>query len=194
MPFTPAYAAPPEKEKGQYKFSLIRVLVIGVMLSILVAICLCLHHTAFVALEKGLINGEHKNSAWIATEIGYMLPFVVICIFQYAVYVKHDRQNGIVQKEMAWQLVVAMTLTYAVLLPIAIHISDAQLSLRLAADAVMETTEGNVERSIMMEIAEWFIRLAVPMLLLWIFHASKAKSEITPLAPSDTTPERTTQS
>lgn len=191
MPFTPAYVAPTQKERGQYSFSWLRILVIGVMLSVLVACCLYLHHTAFVSLQQGLTDGEHKNSAWIAGEIGYMLPFLVICIFQYAVYHKHDRHNGILQKEMAWEIAIVTLLTYAVLLPVVYHISHSQLVLQLAADGIVSKNAGDVYQTLFMDLAEWFLRLTVPLMLLLVFHIIKARSEIKypemPATPTTTT-------
>ena len=183
MPFTPAYVSPKEAPKGTYRFSWVRVIAIGLMLFILTSLCLYLHHTAFVAVQQGLTDGEHKNSAWIAGEIGYLLPFVVICLFQFAVYYKHDRRDGTLQKEMKWEILLVAVLTYAVLLPVVMYISDSQIALKLASDAVIEKDDSDTYITLAKDVAEWFIRFAVPLLLLYVFHASKAHSETTQPCP-----------
>ena len=179
MPFTPSYVTLPQKEKGQYRFSWLRVAVISLLLFVLLGLCLFLHHTAFSALENDFSSMEKKNSSWIVGELGLMLPLITVALFQLAVYAKHDRKNAVAQREMAWEIIIATLLIYAVVLPVIMYISDQRLTLALAADAAVEQTEGKEYRTLMMDMAEWFIRLPVPMLLLYIFHRSKAEHELT---------------
>ena len=189
MPFTPSYVSLPPKEKGRYRFSVFRVVVISLLLFVLLGLCLFLYHTAFRTLESDFAATEKKNSAWIVGELGLMLPLLTVSLFQFAVYAKHDRRNAIAQREMAWEILVATLLIYAVVLPIISHISDQRLTLQLAAGAVVEETEGKELRTLLMDMAEWFIRLPVPMLLLYIFHRSKASDEQARLAHEARTAE-----
>ncbi len=179
MPFTPAYVAPPQKEKPLYRFSWVRVLVISVLLFLLLAVCLYLNQTAFKALKQGLTDGEHKNSAWIAGEIGSLLPLITVAVFQFAIYHKHDRHDGIVQKEMAWEILLSTLLTYTVLLPIVIYLSDAQLAEQLAQGVDVPQNDGGEYITLFLNSLTWFLHLGVTMLLLWLFHSSKANSEMT---------------
>ncbi len=188
MPFTPSYVTLPPKEKGQYRFSVLRVAVISLLLFVLLGLCLYLHHTAFRSLENDFSLTEKKNSSWIVGELGLMLPLLTVALFQFAIYAKHDRKNAVAQREMAWEIIIATLLIYAVVLPVVMYISDYRLTLQLAAGAEVEQTEGKEYRTLMMELAEWFIRLPVPMLLLYIFHRSKAEHELTePQAPESAT-------
>ena len=178
---TTAHIAPPAPPKAPYKLSPLRIGVVSLMLFAIVALCLYLHHTALPAMVEGLTDGEHKSTAWIVGQVSFMLPFILICLFQYAVYAKGDRHDGILQREMAWEILIVAVLTYGVLLPVVWHVSDAWLALELAAGAVVEKTEGREYATLMMSLAEWFIRLAVPLLVLYVFHGGKAKAEMQPL-------------
>lgn len=179
MPFTPAYITLPPKEKKAYQFSVARVVVISLLLFILLAGCLYLHHTTFRALESDLAATEKKNSSWIVGELGYFLPFLTVCLFQFAVYAKNDHCNGIAQKEMAWEILLSTLLVYAVLLPVVLNISHDQLVKQLALGDVLQKNEGNEYVTLFLSVAEWFIRLPVPMLLLYVFHHTKAAHEMT---------------
>ncbi len=178
MPFTQSYVTLPPKKKGQYRFSVLRVAIISLLLFVLLGLCLLLYHTAFRALEGDFAASEKKNSSWIVGELGLMMPLLTVCLFQFFVYAKHDRRNAIAQREMAWEILLSTLLVYAVILPVIMYVSDRRLALELAAGAVVEQTEGKEFRTLLMDMAEWFIRLPVPMLLLYVFHRSKAADEL----------------
>ena len=192
MPFTPAYIAPPAKEKPTYRFSWVRVVAVGVLLTLLLAVCLYLNHTAIKAMATGLADGEHKNSAWIAEELGNLLPLIVVALFQFCIYYKHDNHNGIAQKEMAWEILVCTLLTYAVLLPYVMHMSDTQLAQQLADGVKVEKNEGGRYITLFLNSVVWFLRVGVTLLLLWLFHTVKAHSEEKyPPVQTPETPETT---
>ena len=177
MSSTPSYVTLPQKAKGQYRFSAVRVMLISLMLFVLMAACLYLHHTAFRTLESDFSAAGKANSSWIVGELGYFLPVLTVCLFQLAVYARHDRQDGIAQKEMALEIIIATLLIYAVVLPVVMYISDYRLTLQLAAGAEVEKTPGDAYRTLLIDMAEWFVRLPVPMLFLYLFHRSKASHE-----------------
>ncbi len=167
--------------KPIYRFSLIRVLVMSVLLSLLVAGCLYLHHTVFTDARTHFLDAESKSIAWMVRELGYMLPFIVIALFQYAVYHRYDREDGILQREMMWEMALVALLTYAVLLPYVCHLSD---ELYAAAKLLTEQTgeklpqtEGKVDRTLAMDLHQWFVRLSIPLALLGVYHGSRASRE-----------------
>lgn len=173
---TASYITLPEK-KGVYRKSILRTILIGILLSVLTAVCLYLHHTAFGEYHAYLLESDKKNSAWIAEELGYLLPFLVIALFQYAVYHKHDRHDGILQREMAWEILIVATLTYLVLLPWVMHESDALLEAALAAGESVEKNDGGEYQTLWLDVAEWFIRFAIPLCFLYLYHSARAVSE-----------------
>ena len=161
-----------------YKFSILRVLLCGVLLTVLVAVCLYLDHTAFDFYEARLLENQSKTFAWFVEQIGFSLPFIVICLFHLMVYHKHDRRDGVARREMFWEVVVVTVLTYAVLLPYLAKISDALYINTLAAGETVPKTDGRVEITLLMELHDWFIRLTIPLALLMGFHAMRARREI----------------
>lgn len=178
-----------------YRFSLIRVLTVSVLLSALVAGCLYLHHTVFTDARAHFLDAESKSIAWIVRELGYMLPFITVALFQYVLYSKYDREDGVLQREMMWEILLVAVLTYAVLLPYVCHVSD---ELYAAAKALAEQTgeklpqtEGKVDRTLAMDLHEWFVRLSIPLALLSVYHGSRASREHrealrAPAAPTNT--------
>ena len=181
--------------KPIYRFSLIRVLVMGVLLSLLVAGCLYLHHTVFTDARAHFLDAESKSIAWIVRELGYMLPFITIALFQYVVYSKYDREDGVLQREMMWEILLIAILTYAVLLPYVCHVSDElYAAAKLLAEQTGEKlpqTEGKVDRTLAMDLHEWFVRFSIPLALLGVYHGSRASRERAetlraPVAPTDT--------
>ena len=161
-----------------YKFSILRVLLCGVLLTVLVAVCLYLDHTAFDFYEARLLENQSKTFAWFMEQIGFSLPFIVICLFHFMVYHKHDRRDGVARREMFWEVVVVTVLTYAVLLPYLAKISDALYINTLAAGETVPKTDGRVEITLLMELHDWFIRLTIPLAVLMGFHAMRARREI----------------
>jgi hypothetical protein len=161
-----------------YKFSILRVLLCGVLLTALVAVCLYLDHTAFDFYQARLLENQSKTFAWFVEQIGFSLPFIVICLFHLMVYHKHDRRDGVARREMFWEVVMVTVLTYAVLLPYLAKISDALYINALAAGETVPKTDGRVELTLLMELHDWFIRFTIPLALLMGFHAMRARREI----------------
>ncbi len=167
--------------KPIYRFSIIRVVTVSVLLSLLVAGCLYLHHTVFTDARAHFLDAESKSIAWIVRELGYMLPFITVALFQYVLYSKYDREDGVLQREMMWEILLVAVLTYAVLLPYVCHVSD---ELYAAAKALAEQTgeklpqtEGKVDRTLAMDLHEWFVRFSIPLALLGVYHGSRASRE-----------------
>ena len=162
----------------RYKFSILRVLLCGVLLTVLVAVCLYLDYTAFDFYEARLLENQSKTFAWFVEQVGFSLPFIVICLFHFMVYHKHDRRDGVARREMFWEVVMVAVLTYAVLLPYLAKISDALYINALAAGKSVPKTDGRVEITLLMELHDWFIRLTIPLAVLMGFHAMRARREI----------------
>ena len=69
-------------------------------------------------------------------------------------------------------------LTYAVLLPLVWHYSDTELTLSLAAGVSVEKNDGKEYQTLLLSVMEWFIRFAIPLLLLFVYHMARAKAEV----------------
>ncbi len=178
---TPAYITPP-REKRAYKFSLIRMILMGLMLFGLITVCLYLYHTAFREYGAYLTSEEKKSTAWIVRQLSFMLPFIAVAAFQCAVYAKHDNRDGVLQRERAYEILIAAALTYLVLLPLVWWYSDTKLTLYLIAELDVPKTEGKEYETVMILLSEWFARLTVPLGLLFVYHLAKAKAEVTETA------------
>ena len=189
---TPAYITP-AAQKFRYKLSVGRILLVGLFLSVLSAFCLWMYHTAFREYIDYLISEDKKTSAWLVEQISYMLPWIMIEVFLYAVYAKYDNHNGILQQERAFAILIVVILTYLVLLPLVWWYSDADLKLSLTAGLDVDKTAAQIYESIMMSVAEWFLRFSVPLCLLFLYHRAKASSEKreSQALPSDTHPSQT---
>ena len=162
----------------RYRFSIGRVLFCGVLLTALVAVCLYLSHTAFDFYHARFLEEESKTLAWFTQQIGFSLPFIVICLFHCFVYHKHDRRDGVARREMFWEIVIVTVLTYAVLLPYLSAISDALYTNALAAGEAVPENDVGVEVTLLMELHDWFIRLTIPLGALMVFHSFRARREM----------------
>lgn len=171
----------------RYRFSLLRVLLCSVLITVLFALCLYLYHTSLAFLHARVLENGSKTFGWILKQFNFSLPFIVICLFHYAVYHKHDRRDGVACREMLWEVILVAVLTYGVLLPYLSDISEALHVNALAAGVNIPKTEGKVEETLIMGFHEWFIRLSVPLLALGIFYAARARRER--LFPEDETAE-----
>ncbi len=160
----------------EHLLSLSRILLGGLFLSLLVAGCLYLYHTAFPFYEARLLEEESKTAAWIIGELGFALPFVVICLFHTIAYWKHDR-DGRAEREMLWQIVIVAVMTYGVLLPALSDLSDAMYTAAVEVGATIPKTDGGVEWTLMMKLHEWFIRFTVPLAILCVFRAMRVSRE-----------------
>ena len=175
---TPAYITPPRVKKS-YKISWIRMILMGLMLFGLITVCLYLYHTAFREYNTYLTEAEKKSTAWIVKQLSFMLPFIAVAAFQCAVYAKHDNRDGVLQRERAYEILIAAALTYLVLLPLVWWYSDAKLTLSLMAELDVPKTEGKTYETLMLLLAEWFARLTIPLCLLFVYHMARAKAEVT---------------
>lgn len=168
---------------AKYKFSILRVILCSVLLAVLTAACLYVYYTAFDFYRERLLAEESKTLAWFTKQIGLSLPFIVICLFHYMVYHKHDRRDGVARREMFWETLGVTVLVYAVLLPYLGSISEALHTNALAAGDVIPQTEAKIDITLLMELHEWIIRFTVPLGILMVFHGMRARREI--LHPED---------
>lgn len=168
----------PAPQGRRYRFSLLRVLLCGVFLTVLVAVCMYLYHTAFDFYRARLLEEESKTLAWFAKQLSFSLPFIVICLFHYMVYHRHDRRDGVARREMFWEIVVLTLLVYCVLLPYLVRVSDAMYAASLEIGADIPKTDGKVEMTLAMKFHEWFVRLSVPLVGLAVFHGVRARREV----------------
>ncbi len=162
----------------RYRFSIPRILLCGILLTVLVAACLYVYYTAFEFFHARLLENQSKTLAWFCEQLGYSLPFIIICLFHLLVYHKHDRKDGAARREMFWEIVMVTILTYAVLLPYLGKISEALYINALAAGETIPETDVDVEITLLMELHEWFIRLTIPLGVLMAFHGLRARREI----------------
>ena len=158
-------------------FSLLRVLFCGILLTLLVAGCLYLHHTAFPFFRDRMLDEKSKTIAWLTKQLGFSLPFLVICLFHAAVYGGRDPHDGSVRREMFWEVAMVTVLVYAALLPYLSSVSEALHTNALAAGEKIPQTAAKVDRTLLMELHEWFIRLIIPLALLLVYHGSRARRE-----------------
>lgn len=159
------------------RISIPRILLCGILLTILMAGCLYLHHTALSFYQARLLDNASKTMAWLTKQLSFALPFIVICLFHAFVYHRHDTHDGSARREMFWEVLVVAVLTYAVLIPYLAKISEALYINALAAGETIPKTEGKVEITLLMEFHEWFIRLTIPLGLLLTFHGTRARRE-----------------
>ena len=167
----------PSSEGRRYKFNVIRILFCGICLSVLVAACMYVKFTAFDFFRARLLEQESKTSAWIIKEVGFALPWIIMCIFHGLVYAKHDRHDAIVQREMFWEVLLVTIFTYLVLFPYLRNISDAMYAAALEAGADIPQTDGKVDQTFIMLFHEWFVRMTVPLGTLMVFHGARAYRE-----------------
>ena len=148
------------------------------MLSLLVTTCMYIRHTAFDFYHARLLENGSKTTAWFVEQIGYALPWILICIFHGIVYLKHDRHDGICQREMFWEVLLVVILTYGVLLPCMVHVSNTMYEAALEIGASIPQTDGKHDVTLAMKLHEWFIRLTIPLGALLVFHSMRARREI----------------
>ena len=162
----------------RYRFSILRIIICGVFLSVLVAACLYCKYTAIDFFHARLLEQESKTSAWILKQVSFALPWIVICLFHGLVYCKHDRRDGIAQREMFWEVLLVTVFTYLVLLPYLKNISEEMYAAALEMGADIPQTDGKVDKTFLMIFHEWFIRMAVPLSALLLFHSVRARREM----------------
>lgn len=169
--------------------SVARVLCFGVLMTVLVAAELYLHYKTIPVFLEYLQEAEHKNSAWIGGQISFMLPFLTVAFFQYAVYCRAERAGmppdtvcpakRLYQREKAVEILLVAVLVYGVLLPYCVHLSNEQYAAALAEAArtgdILPQTDCKVDDKLIYHLAEWFLRLGVPLGLLGIYHGARAR-------------------
>ena len=163
---------------AKYKFSIPRIILCSLLLAALTAACLYVYYTAFDFYRDRLLEEESKTLAWFTKQIGLSLPFIVICLFHYMVYHKHDRRDGVVRREMFWEVLAVTVLVYAVMIPYLAEISDALHTNALAAGETVPQTDAKIDITLLMELHEWIIRFTVPLGVLMVFHGMRAHREI----------------
>ena len=161
----------------RYRFNILRVLICGIFMSVLVAACLYLKYSAVDFFHARLLEQESKTSAWILKQVGFALPWIFMCIFQSITYRKHDRRNGIVAREMFWEVMLVTVFTYFILLPYLKGISEEMYAAALEAGAKIPQTDGKVDQTFIMLFHEWFVRMAVPLTALLILYSARARRE-----------------
>jgi purine-cytosine permease-like protein len=172
-----------------YRFSILRVLTFSVCMALLLAFELYSYHTVFDSFYDDLIEAEMESSAWIESQLAFMLPFLTVALFQYLVYRRDDREDGVFQREKAWEIFCVAVLVYGVILPVVAHMSRTAYEAALAAGEVIPTTAGGADETLLMTVTEWFIRLTVPLLLLGAYHGTRARREAEDAALTATTGE-----
>lgn len=168
-PLTPADRA--------YRFSILRVLLFSVLMSVLVAASLYLKYSAVDFFHARLLEQESKTSAWILKQVGFALPWIFMCIFHTATYRRHDRRDGVASLEMFLEVLLVTVFTYLVLLPHLQSYSDELYAAAVEAGAKIPQTEGKVDQTFIMLFHEWFVRMAVPLVVLMIFYSARARRE-----------------
>lgn len=158
--------------------SVLRILLCSLLMWILVVASLYLHHTAIPFYAERLADSNMKTIAWFLKQAGFALPFILIAVFQYMVYHRHDTHDGIARREMLWEVILVAALTYLVLLPLVLDLSDRMYEAALLAGAKIPKTDGGAPWTLAMKLHEWFIRLAIPLSLLCLFHGTRASREI----------------
>ena len=161
----------------RYRFSILRVLLFGILMSVLVTACLYLKYSAVDFFHARLLEQESKTSAWILKQVGFALPWIFMCVFLACTYRRHDRHDSIVAREMFWEVLLVTIFTYLVLLPYLRNISDILYAAAVEAGAKIPQTDGKVDQTLIMLFHEWFIRMAVPLTALMIFFSGRARRE-----------------
>ena len=171
-------AATPTTPAGRaYRFSILRVLLFGILMSVLVAACLYLKYSAVDFFHARLLEQESKTSAWILKQVGFALPWIFMCIFLACAYRKDDRHDGVAAREMFWEVMLVTVFTYLVLLPHLQNYSDALYAAALEAGADIPQTEGKVDQTFIMLFHEWFVRMSIPLVGLMVFYSAQARRE-----------------
>ncbi|MBR6782443.1 MAG: hypothetical protein IKM33_04525 [Clostridia bacterium] len=173
MTVTSTPAAPGRR----YRFSILRVLLCGILMSLLVAASLYLKYSAVDFFHARLLDQESKTSAWILKQISYALPWIFMCIFHAITYRRHDRHDGVAAREMFWEVFLVTIFTYLVLLPYLQGISDDMYAAALEAGATIPQTEGKVDQTFIMIFHEWFVRLSIPLIGLMVFYSTRARRQ-----------------
>ena len=171
-------AATPTTPAGRaYRFSILRVLLFGILMSALVAACLYLKYSAVDFFHARLLEQESKTSAWILKQVGFALPWIFMCIFLACTYRSHDNHDGVAAREMFWEVLLVTIFTYFILLPHLQKYSDALYAAALEAGADIPQTAGKVDQTFIMLFHEWFVRMSIPLGALMVYYSAQARRE-----------------
>lgn len=169
----------PTLQKGTYRFSVLRIILCGVLMTLLCVACLYVQYTSLDFLHTQLVEQDKKTTAWLLEQLRFSLPFILLCVFQTVVYSRHYRRDGIAQREMAWEILLTTVLMYAVVLPCLGELSEGLYHTALMQGEKIPTTPNvNVDITLLMELHEWFIRLTIPLIVLFLYHSARAHYEI----------------
>ncbi len=167
---------PAVRRRRDTVYSILRVLCGGLLLSVLVAGSLYVHHTAVPFLQDRLLATDKKTTAWFVEQLGFSLPFIVICFFHTIVYRKSPR-DGVAEREMMWQVILVTLFTYCIMLPYLNNLSHDMYAAAVEANAKIPETDGGIPWTLMMKLHDWFIRFSIPLALLWGFHGMRASRQ-----------------
>ena len=170
-------STPSPTQGRRYRFSILRVLLCSILLSLLVAASLYLKYSAVDFFHARLLEQGSKISAWILKQISYALPWIFMCIFHAITYRRHDRHDGVVAREMFWEVVLVTIFTYLTLLPYLQSVSDEMYAAALEAGATIPQTDGKVDQTFIMLFHEWFVRLSIPLIGLMVFYSTRARRQ-----------------
>lgn len=171
-------------EYSDVRFSPLRVIILSLLLFVLIALELGLYHTAIADLSDNLMTeynltdekGWQKTAAWMVEQITMMLPFITICIFQFAVYNRYNRKDGILQLEMGIEVIATAVLVFAVLLPVLAKVSHDRYIVEVA-EGTLKTYDKGGTVTLLRESLGWFLRFLIPVGLLSLYHFSRARAE-----------------
>ena len=182
----------PARRAAVERVSPVRIGVFSLLLFALICIEFYIGETALTVFYDQLLGdfshtndkGWQKIAAWFVKELRFWLPFLTVCIFQYVTYRGYHAENGVCHKEMAWQVGIVTFLTYGGLLPYVAVLSKDLQALAISNGEELVTNAGGVETTLMLHASIWFVRLAVPLLLLLVYHAARGRREAaTPVTP-----------
>ena len=161
----------------RYRFSILRVLFCSILMSLLVVASLYLKYSAVDFFHARLLDQGSKTSAWILKQVSFALPWIFMCIFHAITYRRHDRHDGVVAREMFWEVFFVTVFTYLVLLPYLQNVSDEMYAAALEAGATIPQTQGKVDQTFIMIFHEWFVRLSIPLIGLMMFYSIRARRQ-----------------
>ena len=162
----------------RYRFSILRILLCGVLLAVLMTACLYLYHSSLDFYRDHFLEQEKETEAWIVKQVALALPFIFVTVFHVGVYYKHDRRDGVASREMAWEIAITALFVYAVLLPLTAHLSGALHDTSLLQGLEIPQTEGGADVTLLMDLSKWFIAQIIPLGLLLVLHSTRASREI----------------
>ena len=182
----------PARRAAVGRISPVRIGVFSLLLFALICVEFYIGETALTVFYDQLLGdfsytenkGWQKIAAWFIKELRFWLPFLTVCIFQYVTYRGYHAENGVCHKEMAWQVGIVTVLTYGGLLPYVAVLSKDLQALAISNGEELATNAGGVETTLMLHASIWFVRLAVPLLMLLVYHAARGRREAaTKVAP-----------